>query len=217
MRTSHILLLCILGHALFASVFCNIVAGGPGDCCFKYYPRSLNKMLIRSYYMTDDRCPMTAAVLTTMKGATICVDPKLPWVVRVMKSLDQENFYGPTDPSLGSAALSPHNAEPEPAFLPTEGVPTDPSLGSAALSPHNAEPEPAFLPTEGDAGGPGDCCFQYYPRTLNKMYVRSYYMTDYRCPRTAAVLTTMKDVTICVDPKLPWVVRVMKSLDEKNF
>ncbi|KAL3046669.1 hypothetical protein OYC64_004621 [Pagothenia borchgrevinki] len=87
MRTSHILLLCILGHALFASVFCNN-AGGPEDCCFQYYPRSLNKKYVRSYYMTDDRCPRTAAVLTTMKGATLCVDPKLRWVVRVMKSLD---------------------------------------------------------------------------------------------------------------------------------
>ncbi|XP_033992301.1 C-C motif chemokine 4-like [Trematomus bernacchii] len=91
MRTSHILLLCILGHALFASVFCNN-AGGPEDCCFEYYPRTLNKMYIRSYYRTDYRCSRTAAVLTTMKNATICVDPKLPWVVRVMKSLDEKNF-----------------------------------------------------------------------------------------------------------------------------
>ncbi|XP_010789287.1 C-C motif chemokine 36.1 isoform X2 [Notothenia coriiceps] len=88
MRTSHILLLCILGHALFATVFCNN-ASGPDDCCFEYYPRSLNKIYIREYYMTDHRCPRTAAVLTTMNGATLCVDPKLPWVVRVMKSLDQ--------------------------------------------------------------------------------------------------------------------------------
>ncbi|KAL3046667.1 hypothetical protein OYC64_004620 [Pagothenia borchgrevinki] len=91
MRTSHILLLCILGHALFASVFCNH-AGGPEDCCFEYHQRSLNKKYVRSYYMTDYRCPRTAAVLTTMKDVTICVDPKLPWVVRVMKSLDEKNF-----------------------------------------------------------------------------------------------------------------------------
>ncbi|KAI4808638.1 hypothetical protein KUCAC02_000688 [Chaenocephalus aceratus] len=50
MRTSHILLLCILGHALFASVFCNNVSG-PDDCCFDYHPRSLNKKFVRSYYM----------------------------------------------------------------------------------------------------------------------------------------------------------------------
>ncbi|XP_071060433.1 uncharacterized protein [Pseudochaenichthys georgianus] len=36
---------------------------------------------------------------------------------------------GPTDPSFGSAALSPHNAEPEPAFLPTEGGWTQDSTG----------------------------------------------------------------------------------------
>ncbi|XP_034009270.1 uncharacterized protein LOC117500508 [Trematomus bernacchii] len=35
---------------------------------------------------------------------------------------------GPTDPSLGSAALPAHNAEPEPACLPTEGEERLPSL-----------------------------------------------------------------------------------------
>ncbi|XP_010784015.1 uncharacterized protein, partial [Notothenia coriiceps] len=39
----------------------------------------------------------------------------------ILNQLSLPLVPGPTDPSLGSAALSPHNAEPEPAFLPTEG------------------------------------------------------------------------------------------------
>jgi len=39
----------------------------------------------------------------------------------ILNQLSLPLVPGPTDPSLGSPALSPHNAEPEPTFLPTEG------------------------------------------------------------------------------------------------
>ncbi|KAK5848638.1 hypothetical protein PBY51_006235 [Eleginops maclovinus] len=91
MRTSHILLLCILGHALLASVFCHNGIG-PDDCCFELYPRNVHKKYIRSYYLTDYRCSKTAVILITQKSRNICVDPKLPWVMKVMKSLDEKTF-----------------------------------------------------------------------------------------------------------------------------
>ncbi|XP_029310636.1 C-C motif chemokine 4-like [Cottoperca gobio] len=92
MRSSHILLLCILGHALVTSVFCNN-AIGPNNCCFKpYYPRPLHKRYVQSYYMTDYRCAKNAAILVTKKSRNICVDPNLTWVETMMKSLDESTF-----------------------------------------------------------------------------------------------------------------------------
>ncbi|XP_070710431.1 C-C motif chemokine 36.1 [Pempheris klunzingeri] len=92
MRNSRILLLCILGAALLSSVMSNSSAGGPDECCFKYYPRRLNKNLIRSYYMTDYRCSKTGAILVTQKSRHICVDPSLSWVETIMRSLDEKTF-----------------------------------------------------------------------------------------------------------------------------
>ncbi|KAM7377621.1 hypothetical protein PAMA_014091 [Pampus argenteus] len=91
MRTCRILLLCMLGAALLSSVICNS-ANGPDDCCFKYFPRRMNKNLFKSYYMTDDRCPKFAAILVTLKGRHICVDPNLSWVEYIMKSVDAKTF-----------------------------------------------------------------------------------------------------------------------------
>ncbi|XP_038586773.1 C-C motif chemokine 36.1 [Micropterus salmoides] len=88
MRTSHILLLCILGAALLDSVICNN-GTGPDDCCFKFYPRRLNKNLITSYYMTDYRCPKTGTILVTQKSHHICVDPNLSWVKGIIKMVDE--------------------------------------------------------------------------------------------------------------------------------
>ncbi|XP_034413153.1 eotaxin [Cyclopterus lumpus] len=91
MRTARILLLCILGYGLLSSVTCNN-GTGPDDCCFKTYPRRLNKRLISSYSMTDYRCSKSAAILVTKKGYQICVDPNLSWVVNIMKHVDENSF-----------------------------------------------------------------------------------------------------------------------------
>ncbi|KAK9524496.1 hypothetical protein VZT92_016887 [Zoarces viviparus] len=91
MRTTRILLLSILGYALIASVICSN-GMGPDNCCFTPYPRRLNKRLISSYYMTDHRCPKSAAIMVTKKGRRICMDPTLSWVVGIMKSVDEGTF-----------------------------------------------------------------------------------------------------------------------------
>ncbi|XP_069015226.1 C-C motif chemokine 36.1 isoform X2 [Embiotoca jacksoni] len=92
MKTPHVLLLCVLAAALMAVVFCNS-AIGPDNCCFKFYPRKMNKKLIGSYYITDHRCPRAAAVLVTKNHSRhICVDMSLSWVENIMKRLEESNF-----------------------------------------------------------------------------------------------------------------------------
>ncbi|XP_020508543.2 C-C motif chemokine 36.1 [Labrus bergylta] len=91
MRSAHILLLCMLGAALFSSVLSSS-AIGPDDCCFKFYPRRLNKNKVRSYYMTDERCPKTGVILITQKSVRICVDPNLTWVESILRSVDESGF-----------------------------------------------------------------------------------------------------------------------------
>ncbi|XP_047442632.1 C-C motif chemokine 4-like, partial [Mugil cephalus] len=87
MKTAHILLLCILGAALLSPVLCNN-ALGRDNCCFAYYTRRIRKDLIKSYYMTDNRCPIPAAILVTTRSRHICVDPSESWVVSIMRHLD---------------------------------------------------------------------------------------------------------------------------------
>ncbi|XP_027143670.1 C-C motif chemokine 36.1 [Larimichthys crocea] len=91
MRTSHILLLCILGAVLLPSVICSS-AIGPDDCCFKFYPRRVMKNLIKSYYLSDHRCSKAAVILVTQKSRRICADPSLTWVDGIMKYLDEKSF-----------------------------------------------------------------------------------------------------------------------------
>ncbi|KAM6959633.1 C-C motif chemokine 36.1 [Tautogolabrus adspersus] len=91
MRSAHVLLLCMLGAALLSSVLCSS-AIGPNNCCFKFYPRRMNKNVVRSYFMTDERCPKTGAILVTMKARHICADPNLSWVESIMKSVDEKSF-----------------------------------------------------------------------------------------------------------------------------
>ncbi|XP_037614660.1 C-C motif chemokine 3-like [Sebastes umbrosus] len=91
MRTSHILLLCILGYTLLATVLC-INGIGPDDCCFEHYTRTVDKRLIRSYIVTDRRCPKTAVVLLTKRSRRICVDPNRSWVKSIMGMVDKRTF-----------------------------------------------------------------------------------------------------------------------------
>ncbi|XP_029932398.1 C-C motif chemokine 36.1 [Myripristis murdjan] len=91
MPSSQVLLLCILGAALFSTVLANNGIS-PEDCCFAFYPRRVNKNLIASYYLTDQRCTRTGAIIVTKRGKHICVDPNLSWVQGIMKLLDERGF-----------------------------------------------------------------------------------------------------------------------------
>ncbi|XP_037538420.1 C-C motif chemokine 36.1 [Nematolebias whitei] len=94
MRTTHILLLCIVGAALISAAVCSDLKA-PDVCCFDLYDWKINKKFIKfisSYFMTDPRCAKTAAVLVTVKGRRICVDPNRPWVKNVISKLEASSF-----------------------------------------------------------------------------------------------------------------------------
>ncbi|XP_031584149.2 regakine-1-like isoform X2 [Oreochromis aureus] len=64
MKITQFLLLCILGATLLSAVNCNN-ANGPDNCCFKLYPGRIKANLIKSYQLTDDRCPKSAVIFIT--------------------------------------------------------------------------------------------------------------------------------------------------------
>ncbi|MED6247781.1 hypothetical protein ATANTOWER_016677 [Ataeniobius toweri] len=64
----------------------------PGGCCFKFFQKPVNKMLITSLYMTAPHCPLRAAIIITKKSRRICVDPKQPWVKQSIRFLEYRSF-----------------------------------------------------------------------------------------------------------------------------
>ncbi|XP_051231289.1 uncharacterized protein LOC127349516 [Dicentrarchus labrax] len=62
------------------------------DCCFKFYPRRINRNLIFEYYLTDMRCPTTGVILVTKKHRHICADPGLPWVQSILDHVDRSSY-----------------------------------------------------------------------------------------------------------------------------
>ncbi|XP_041635738.1 C-C motif chemokine 36.1 [Cheilinus undulatus] len=90
MRSAHILLLCMLGAALLSSVLSSN-AITPDNCCFQFYPKRLDKKLVREYSVTDERCPKRGIILVLKKGRRVCVDLSAPWVEGIMRHVD-ENY-----------------------------------------------------------------------------------------------------------------------------
>ncbi|XP_061620351.1 C-C motif chemokine 5-like [Phyllopteryx taeniolatus] len=88
MRSVAVFLLCALGAAMVSAIFCNNSIG-PEDCCFKHYPRRLSPKIFRSYYVTDNRCPIMGVILVSKKNNRICANPTLSWVDKIMKTLDE--------------------------------------------------------------------------------------------------------------------------------
>ncbi|XP_074518249.1 C-C motif chemokine 36.1 [Halichoeres trimaculatus] len=91
MESTRVLLLCMLGAALFCFAFCHN-GDGPENCCFQFYPRRVKKDLISSYYSTDSRCAKSGVILVTQKSRNICADPNLSWVIGIMKMVDERTF-----------------------------------------------------------------------------------------------------------------------------
>ncbi|XP_027895150.1 uncharacterized protein LOC114158039 isoform X3 [Xiphophorus couchianus] len=67
-------------------------SGFPDDCCFEFFRLPMNKKLISSYSMTDNRCAKRAVILITHRKRNICADPSQPWVKNVMNFLDINSF-----------------------------------------------------------------------------------------------------------------------------
>ncbi|MEQ2234821.1 hypothetical protein ILYODFUR_035337 [Ilyodon furcidens] len=87
MKVAQIFLLCVLGAVLVSTVLCTS-STGPDECCFHLYPKPINQRLITSYYKTDPRCPVSAVILITKKSRRLCVDPKQPWVEKIIHFLE---------------------------------------------------------------------------------------------------------------------------------
>uniref|UniRef100_A0A3Q4GX35 C-C motif chemokine 13-like n=1 Tax=Neolamprologus brichardi TaxID=32507 RepID=A0A3Q4GX35_NEOBR len=86
MKTTHILLLCILGAALLSAVKCS---NGPDNCCFKFYPRKYPSLkLIKSYRLTD----LKKSGFFTKLSSSICMDPSASSTKILMKILDRRSF-----------------------------------------------------------------------------------------------------------------------------
>uniref|UniRef100_A0A3B3BBN6 C-C motif chemokine n=1 Tax=Oryzias melastigma TaxID=30732 RepID=A0A3B3BBN6_ORYME len=86
MRTAAILLLCMLGAALFCTISCDS-SSGPDSCCFKFFPRRLGVSKILSFSLTDDRCPKPGVVLVTKRNINVCVDRNETWVQDLLQKL----------------------------------------------------------------------------------------------------------------------------------
>uniref|UniRef100_A0A3Q0S602 C-C motif chemokine n=1 Tax=Amphilophus citrinellus TaxID=61819 RepID=A0A3Q0S602_AMPCI len=69
-----------------------LCANGPDNCCFVFYPRRINKNLIRSYTVSDPRCAKAAVILVTKNSRQICADPSLSWVKNIIKTVDEYSF-----------------------------------------------------------------------------------------------------------------------------
>ncbi|XP_054914502.1 C-C motif chemokine 3-like [Poeciliopsis prolifica] len=91
MKAVHILLLCMLGAALLATVLCNN-GNGPDNCCFDFFKNPMDKKRMSSYYRTDPRCTVAGVILMTLKGREICVDPNESWVKKVMNFVDRKTI-----------------------------------------------------------------------------------------------------------------------------
>ncbi|XP_028998909.1 C-C motif chemokine 3-like [Betta splendens] len=90
MKTGRILLLCILAAALVSMVVCQS-GDGPDECCFSYSPRRIKKDLIKSYYVTDERCTKPGIILVTENSRT-CVDPNQSWVKGLRNYLNKKTL-----------------------------------------------------------------------------------------------------------------------------
>ncbi|CDQ86684.1 C-C motif chemokine 36.1 [Oncorhynchus mykiss] len=91
MRSALILLLCVLGAALWSGALANN-ANLPEECCFKYYNRKIPRQLIREYEMTRSDCSKRGVILFTKKNFRFCANPEDPTVEKIMKSIDESKF-----------------------------------------------------------------------------------------------------------------------------
>ncbi|XP_055358434.1 uncharacterized protein LOC114867024 [Betta splendens] len=209
MKTGRILLLCILAAALVSMVVCQN-GRSPDECCFSYYPWRINKDLIQSYILTDERCAKPGVIVVTAKSLNICVDPNLSWVKGIMKHLDDELLNililisVNTSPPLSQKTFT---ADKHQFIMKTGRILLLCILAAALVSTVVCQ----------NGRSPDECCFSYYPWRINKDLIQSYILTDERCAKPGVIFVTAKSRHICVDPNLSWVEGIIKRLDKKDL
>ncbi|XP_041118610.1 eotaxin-like [Polyodon spathula] len=70
-----------------------------------------------------------------------------------------------------------------------------------------------------DGGTVPNCCLKVSNTFLPISKIKSHYSQkkDGRCPVDAVVFSTVKEKTVCSDPKKTWVKRVIKQLENKKM
>uniref|UniRef100_A0A4W5N2S3 C-C motif chemokine n=1 Tax=Hucho hucho TaxID=62062 RepID=A0A4W5N2S3_9TELE len=91
MRSALILLLCILGAALWSGALANN-ANVPEECCFTFNTREIPRQYIREYEMTRSDCSKRGVILVTKKRYRFCANPDDPSIENIMKSIDESKF-----------------------------------------------------------------------------------------------------------------------------
>ncbi|KAK2815008.1 hypothetical protein Q7C36_023274 [Tachysurus vachellii] len=101
MRTA---LLCLFAVLLTATVCQSL-----NPCvCIKISSKIVPVQRTKSYYLQKSGlCDITAAVLTTVKGRTVCADPNKPWVIKAMQFVDDKRRTVSTTASAMSTASEP--------------------------------------------------------------------------------------------------------------
>ncbi|XP_017165787.1 uncharacterized protein LOC103480216 [Poecilia reticulata] len=186
----------------------------PADCCFVLMKGPVNEKLIASVEVTDPCCPINAAILITKKTQHLCVDPKEPWVKRIIDFLQTRDLDGPTlstpyeSLTLSEVTSSPMLRQHFDVNLATK-IPTTPRHQKTiiTLSPLSTEPE--------NGTGPVECCFQVCKNPVDIRETASFHMTDPLCPTSAAVLITKTAKHLCADPKEQWVKTIINFLETK--
>nr|QZC92295.1 chemokine (C-C motif) ligand 36 [Sebastes schlegelii] len=102
----------------------------------------------------------------------------------------------------------------------TPGIPPEQEATTPGIPPEQEAKTPGSPPEHyffSDRLGPDNCCPNHYLRRLDKRLVRSYIMTDRRCPKTAVILLTKRSGRICADPNRSWVKSIMGMVDKRTF
>ncbi|XP_043961747.1 C-C motif chemokine 4-like [Gambusia affinis] len=89
-----LLLLSSLALQSYASSF------GPDECCFKFFPKRLQKSAVVDFKFTDALCPMEGVLFTMKAGKEICVDPTQQWVKKIIKTKERNQTKGVTNSTI---------------------------------------------------------------------------------------------------------------------
>uniref|UniRef100_A0A8B9GYB0 Chemokine interleukin-8-like domain-containing protein n=1 Tax=Astyanax mexicanus TaxID=7994 RepID=A0A8B9GYB0_ASTMX len=83
MRTE---LLCLTAALLLTATLCQV----KGTCkCLRTSNTVLQVQRVKSYYVQKSGlCHVDAVVFTTVRGITVCSDPKKPWVKKAITAVD---------------------------------------------------------------------------------------------------------------------------------
>ncbi|XP_030628068.1 C-C motif chemokine 3-like [Chanos chanos] len=92
---------CIAAIALLLFAFCSLSESSsyPAQCCFKFINIKIPVKAVLSYSETYHECSKPGVIFTTVRQRNICADPREPWVINLMNSLDVKEKQFCADPT----------------------------------------------------------------------------------------------------------------------